>query len=148
MLAIQADVNWVYWYAEGGGRTKSSLYGIWDVTELSIEGQNRSAILNDYDRRWRRVIFDSSGTMAFQRTDDSFAHYGVSVDERRNTLALTKGQSRKWKSAFSFQRPAQDQLILDGEMDGYKIQMRLQLVELDTLRLLNSGFRWVRPTDP
>jgi hypothetical protein len=26
--------------------------------------------------------------------------------------------------------------------------MRLQLLELDTFRLLNSRFRWIRPPDP
>ena len=26
--------------------------------------------------------------------------------------------------------------------------MELQLVEFDSFRLLNSGFRWIRPPDP
>jgi hypothetical protein len=38
-------------------------------------------------------------------------------------------------------------LILEGEMDGHRIRAELQLVERDTFRLLNSGFRWVRPPD-
>jgi hypothetical protein len=38
-------------------------------------------------------------------------------------------------------------LILEGEMDGYRIRAELQLLERDTFRLLNSGFRWVRPPD-
>jgi hypothetical protein len=145
LLGMQADVNWVYWYAEGGGRVRSPLYGIWNVQELSIDGQSRPAELNDYDRRWRRVIFDSPDSVVFQRTDDSFARFGVSVDDYRKTLALTKGQSRNWKSAFTFERAEPGQLILDGQMDGYRIHMRLQLAEFDTFRLLNSGFRWVRP---
>lgn len=145
LLAMQADVNWVYWHAEGGGRTKSPLYGIWNVEELSIDGQARPAVLNDYDRRWRRVIFDSPDSLVFQRTDDSFARFGVSIDVFRKTLALTKGQSRNWKSNFTFDRVRPEQLVLDGQMDGYKIHMQLQLVEFDTFRLLNSRFRWVRP---
>jgi hypothetical protein len=39
-------------------------------------------------------------------------------------------------------------MILDGEMDGRRIHLDLQLVPLDTFRLLNSGFRWIRPSDP
>jgi hypothetical protein len=148
MLAMQADVNWVYWYREGGGAPKSALYGIWDIEQLSVDGQVRPAVLNDYDRRWRRAIFDAPDSMAFQRTDDSFAHYGAFIDSRNRTLALTKGRSRKWRADFTFERPAEDRLILDGEMDGYKIRMQLQLVNFDTFRILNSGFRWVRPPDP
>jgi len=138
-----------YWYAEGGGGgPRSPLYGIWNVEELSIDGQLRSPLLNDYDRRWRRVIFDFPGRMAFQRTDDSFAHYGVSIDTNDRTLTLTKGNSKSWKARFTSERPAPDQLILDGDMDNHKIHMKLQLVELDSFRLLNGGFRWVRPPDP
>jgi len=147
LLVIQADVNWVYWYAEGGGKTKSPLYGIWSVVELSIDGQSRPAALNDYDRQWRRVIFDTRETLVFQRIDDSFAHYGVTVDEYGKTIALTKGQSKKWKSDFVFERPDAGTLILDGTMDGHQIHMTLQKVEWDTLRLLNSGFRFVKPPD-
>jgi hypothetical protein len=38
-------------------------------------------------------------------------------------------------------------LILDGGMDGYAIRMELTRVGLDTFRLLNSPFRWIRPPD-
>ncbi len=43
---------------------------------------------------------------------------------------------------------AGDQLTLEGEMDGHRIRARLQRVDFDTFRLLNSGFRWIRPPDP
>jgi hypothetical protein len=138
-----------YWLAEGGwGGTRSALYGIWDVEQLSIDGQQRPPLQNDYDRRWRRAIFDSPSRMAFERTDDSFAHYGVVIDLDGHSIALTKGNSRSWRSTFTFRRPAAERLILDGDMDGFKIHMELQLVEFDSFRLLNSGFRWIRPPDP
>jgi uncharacterized membrane protein YphA (DoxX/SURF4 family) len=138
-----------YWSAAGGGGSpKSALYGIWDVEQLSIDGQVRSPLLNDYDRRWRRVIFDAPNRIVFQRTDDSFAHYGVSIDVNGQSIALTKGNSRSWQATFAFRRPAAGHLILDGDMDQYRIHMELQLVEFDTFRLLNSGFRWIRPPDP
>jgi len=147
LLGMQANANWVFWHLEGGGRAKSALYGIWDVQALSINGELRPAALNDYDRRWRRVLFDSPNEVVFQRTDDSFARYGASIDVAAKTVALTKGNSQTWKSSFTFQRPAEDRLVLDGAMDGYRIQMNLQRVEFDTLRLLNSGFRWMRPVE-
>jgi hypothetical protein len=138
-----------YWLAEGGGGgPRSALYGIWDVEQLSIDGQLRPPLQNDYDRRWRRVIFDTPSRMAFQRTDDSFAHYGAAIDLDRHSIALTKGNSRSWHSAFTFRRPAAEHLILDGDMDGYKIHIELALVAFDSFRLLNSGFRWIRPPDP
>jgi hypothetical protein len=131
----------------GTGAPKSPLYGIWNVEQLAIDGQVRLPVLNDYDRRWRRVIFDFTDRMFFQRWDDSYAGYDVLVDETRRTLALTKGMSRTWTSAFTYERPSPDRLILDGDMDGYHIRAELQLVERDTFRLLNSSFRWIRPPD-
>ena len=148
LVGMYAYINVRFWDVGGGGKPKSPLYGIWNVESISVDGQTRPALLNDYDRRWRRVIFDAPGTVTFQRTDDSFARFGVVVDPSRRTVALTKGSSRNWKANFSFDRPSTDRLILDGEMDGYRIRTELQLVNFDTFRLLNSTFRWVRPHDP
>ena len=132
----------------GGGGQKSALYGIWDVDQLSVDSELRPPILNDYDLRWRRVIFDAPDRLVFQRTDDSFAHYGAVLDLGRHTIALTKGNSRTWKASFMFHQPTPELMILDGDMDGRRIRLALKLVPLDTFRLLNSGFRWIRPPDP
>lgn len=149
LIGMFTNLTLGYWYGEGGGGyPKSPLYGIWDVQELSVDGQVRPPLYNDYDRRWRRVIFDAPNLVVFQRTDDSFAHYGASIDVSHQILSVTKGNSRSWRSTFTFQRPAPDRLILEGEMDGHRIALRLQRVELDTFRLLNSPFRWIRPPGP
>ena len=149
LLAMFTSLGVRYYDAEGGaGAAKSPLYGIWNVDELSIDGEIRLPMLNDYDRRWRRVIFDRPDVIVFQRTDDSFARYGVTVDTRSRSLALRKGSSRTWGARFSYERPADDELVVEGWMDDLAIRMRLRRVGLDTFRLLNSPFRWVRPPDP
>ena len=147
-LGVYTNITWRFWYEGGGGSPRSYLYGIWNVEQLSVDGQVRPAVLNDYDRRWRRVIFDEPNRMVFQRTDDSFSRYGASIDVNRNILVLTKGNSQSWNSSFIFQRPDEDRLILEGDMDNYRIRMELRLVQPDTFELLNSHFRWVRPPDP
>jgi hypothetical protein len=148
LAAMFTSLSVRLWYAEGGGKPRSPLYGIWDVRELAVDGQVRPPQEYDYDRRWRRVIFDVPETVVVQRTDDSFAHFGASMDPAGAAFELTKGNSRTWTAAFTTERPARDRLVLDGEMDGRRLRVELQLVELDTFRLLNSRFRWVRPPDP
>jgi uncharacterized membrane protein YphA (DoxX/SURF4 family) len=134
------------WQNPGGpGAPKSALYGIWDVERLSVDGEFRPPMLNDYDRRWRRVIFDTPDLVVFQRLDDSFAHYGAAIDPDRRQIALRKIQSRQWTSTFSFDRRSADEMSLDGEMDGHVIHAELQRVGMDVFRLTNGGFRWVRP---
>jgi hypothetical protein len=138
-----------YWRSYGGGGyPKSPLYGIWNVTELSVDGQVRPPAENDYDRRWRRVIFDAPDLVVFQRLDDSFAHYGVSIDESTRSLTLTKGDSRRWSAYFTYERLSADRLVLDGVMDDHRIRVQLELLPNDVFRLLNHRFRWVRPPDP
>jgi uncharacterized membrane protein YphA (DoxX/SURF4 family) len=148
LVAIFTSISLHYYREPGGaGEPKSALYGIWDVQEMAIDGEVRPVVLNDYDRRWRRAIFDSPNMMVVQRTDDSFAHYGVRIDAATQTFSLSKGRSRLWQSTFGFIRPSDDELIVDGVMDDRRIHARLQRVGLDTFRLLNTTFRWVRPPD-
>ena len=132
----------------GPGEPRSPLYGIWNIDEMSVDEESRPAVLNDYDRRWRRVIFDTPSVVVFQRTDDSFAHYEASIDTSSRAIALTKRNGGPWRASFTFDRPSADRLVLAGTMDGYKLRLRLRRVDLDTFRLLNSRFRWVRPPDP
>ena len=66
----------------------------------------------------------------------------------QSSIALTKRNGGTWRASFTFDRPSQNRVVLDGMMDGYKLRLRLRRVDLDTFRLLNSRFRWVRPPDP
>jgi hypothetical protein len=137
-----------YYAAGGPGEPRSPLYGIWNIEEMTVNGETRPPVLNDYDRRWRRAIFDTVNVVVFQRTDDSFAHFQAAIDTSSRAITLTKRNGGDWRAAFRFERPSSDRLVLDGTMDGYTLRLRLRLLDVDTFRLLNSRFRWVRPPDP
>jgi len=126
----------------GNGRPKSVLYGIWDVDQLSIDGQIRSPLINDYGR-WRRVVIDYSTRIGFQRMDDTFANFGATIDTTASTIALTKNDDKNWKGNLAFQRPAPDHLILDGSMDTHKVRMELTLFDRNKFRLVSRGFHWI-----
>jgi hypothetical protein len=148
LLLVFTSVSLRSWYGEGGpGAPKSVLYGIWNVRELSVDGQVRPVETFDYDRQWRRLIFDAADLAVIQRSDDSFAHYRVTIDSNRHTIELRKRNSRIWKAAFTYEPVAPDRLTVSGEMDGHAIRAELRRVELDTFRLLNSSFRWIHPGD-
>ena len=142
-MGMNAYGSWSGWHQYGGGRTKSALYGIWDVDQMTIDGQVRSPLLSDYGR-WRRVVFDFPTLASFQRMDDSFARYGVKIDVNSNALALTKSDDKDWKANLAFQRPTPDQLILDGQMDGHKVRMQLRLFDREKFLLVSRGFHWVQ----
>jgi hypothetical protein len=149
LLGMYTYTSRGWWYAEGGGGfPRSALYGVWTVDRLVVDGSARPAVLNDYDRRWRGSSSTPRARWLCSAQDDSFAHYRASVDPRAQTLALSKSSSQTWAAHFTFLRPAQDRLILEGEMDNHTIRVELQRLEFDTFRLLNSAFRWIRPPDP
>jgi uncharacterized membrane protein YphA (DoxX/SURF4 family) len=143
LLGMNAYGRWTDWHTLGGGRPKSPLYGIWDVDQLSIDGQLRSPLLIDY-ARWRRAVFDFPNRMAFQRMDDSFAPYGASISVNDSTIVLTKDSDKKWKAKFTFERAAGNRLILDGDMDGHKIRMQLHMLDRGKFLLVNRGFHWIQ----
>lgn len=143
LMGMNAYGSWTGWHLYGGGSPKSALYGIWNVEQLTIDGQTRSPLITDYGR-WRRVIFDIPSRMVFQRMDDSLAGYGATIKVNDHTLALTKDGDKNWKASFTFQRSTPDQLILDGDMDSHKLHMQLQLLDREKFLLVNRGFHWVQ----
>lgn len=132
---------------EGPAHPKSALYGIWDIKRMTIDGEVREPIFNDYEYRWRRAIFDFPNRMAFQRTDDSLTRYDTIIDVERGLLTLGRFNSQSGRATFLFRRPSPDQLVLEGTVDGHSMLIEMELVGLDTFPLLNSRFRWIRPPD-
>ncbi len=143
LMGMNAYGSWILWHQYGGGSPKSALYGIWNVEQLTVDGQPRPALMSDHDR-WRRVIFDVPTRTAFQKMDESLARFGASIDTKDNTLKLTKNDDPNWKASFTYARPAPDRLVLDGEIDGHKERMELQLVDRGKLLLVSRGFHWVQ----
>jgi hypothetical protein len=156
LVGVSCHYAWGVWSTRGGGRPLPPLYGIWEVKQMSIDEQPRPPLLTD-STRWRRAIFDYPDRMAFQRPDDSFAPYGAFVNLSDRTLALTKygnlparalaltkGDDKNWMASFTFQRPAEDQLILDGLMDNHQVHMELQLTDRNSFLLVSRGFHWIQ----
>jgi hypothetical protein len=144
LLGMYTFINVRFWQVGGGGRPRSALYGIWNIEQMSVDGVTQAPVLNDYDRRWRRAIFDEPDALIFQRTDDTFAHYDATIDTSARTFDMRKSGSRRWRAQFSYEQPSPDRLRLDGTMDGHRLELKLRQLNPDTLRLLNSRFRWVR----
>src|SRR5262249_12115831 len=91
LLVAMGDVS--AWSLYGGGAPKSALYGIWDVEQMSIDGQDHPPLLTDRDR-WRRVIVQQPTVVAFQRMDDSFERYAAVIDADRKTIAVTAAATK------------------------------------------------------
>jgi len=131
------------WKKYGGASPKPVLYGIWKIDKVSIDGHERSPLLNDYGR-WRQLIFEYPGYMNYQRMDESFGSYGAVVNEKDQSITLADNSDKKWRGSLHYQRPAQDRLILDGNLGGHPVAMQLELVDKNKFLLISRGFHWVQ----
>ena len=113
------------------------------MDRLLTDGELQPVLPTDKDR-WRRVIFERPTGMTFQRMDDTFVNYGAIIDAKNGGIALTKGSDKNWNASLKFQRPGHDQLTLDGEMDGHRFHLQLQLLDRNKLLLVNRGFHWIQ----
>ncbi|KAF0848475.1 hypothetical protein [Nocardia caishijiensis] len=144
------------WHTYGNARPKSPLYGIWNVTEYTVDGQPVPALV-DFDapgtglpnptERFRRIIFDIPQGMTAQRLDDSLVSFPARVDTGKQTVTLSKDTSHQLTLAsFTYARPQDDQLVLDGKLGGRSVRMRLDQVDLAQFPVVSRGFHWVQAT--
>jgi hypothetical protein len=131
------------WTQYGGGAPKSPLYGVWNVAYMSIDDVERAPLITDNDR-WRRLVFDRPTMVTFQRMDDTFSRFGSKINMETKSLTLSKFDDPKWAATFSVEQPAADRMVLQGEMGGKKVQMRLELFPREKFLLVSRGFNWIQ----
>ena len=124
---------------------KPPLYGVWNVEELTLDGQPRPPLLTD-ETRWRRVVFSFPGRMAVQLMNDSRQGYRLLLDPVKRTMALTKRGETKPSSSLTYQRPAQDVLLVQGTFEGKKLSARLKRSDPSKFLLVSRGFHWINET--
>jgi uncharacterized membrane protein YphA (DoxX/SURF4 family) len=121
----------------GPGAPKSPLYGIWNVDSMSIDGELRPPLTTD-TLRYRYAIFQSPTGTTFQKMDQKFARFGVTID------TLQKGTDSTWKSVLAYERPAPTRLTFEGDIDGKRVRMAMTQRDLNTFFLISRGFNWVQ----
>ena len=131
------------WNEYGGGAPRSPLYGIWNVEQMSVDGDLRPPLLTDQGR-WRRFLFQVSERGVLQRMDDSFVYYKASIDTVARKLSLTRVNGPGPEARFTFERPSAERLVLDGDMDGHKVRFQLTAVDPRTFLLVSRGFHWIQ----
>ncbi|MGW6625409.1 DoxX family protein [Nocardia sp. NPDC055002] len=146
------------WHTYGNARPKSPLYGIWNVTEYSIAGEQVPALVDFREppsnsrmpsatERFRRIIFDIPQGMTVQRLDDSLVSFPARIDTDQHTVTLSKDTGHQWTLAtFSYMQPQSDRLILEGILGGRPVRMQLDQVDLAQFPAVSRGFHWVQAT--
>ena len=122
---------------------KPPLYGIWTVERMTVDGVERAPLISDYGR-WRRIVIQNGATVWFQRMDDSFVTYPSRTDVSARTLTLTRQGDQSSNTVFSYQLLNPDQLVLDGTMNGRRIELSTRLFDRSGFQLVSRGFHWIQ----
>ena len=83
---------------------------------------------------------------AFQKMDDSVAWCSATLNSKDQTLSLTKRDHKNWKANLTYKRGPNDQLEMDGIVDGHSTHMVLRIKEGNQYLLVNRGFHWISET--
>jgi hypothetical protein len=135
----------------GSAAPKPPLYGIWDITTMTIDGHVRSPLTTDYDR-FRRLVISASEAISFQRMDDTFAPYRVKLNSSTRTFTVSRSVlpatplagPMKEVGQLTFQEESPDHVTFEGTLEGKKLRLELDRVDHTNFRLLQSRFRWVQ----
>jgi hypothetical protein len=129
----------------GANAPKPPLYGIWDVTRMSIDGVERAPLITDYDR-WRRLVIQNAAQVRVQRMDDTMSIFPGRVDAAAKAIIFTRGQAPNQTEVgrFTFSQPDAQTLLAEGVLNGVKHRIEARLVDHTQFQLLKSGFRWMQ----
>ncbi|WP_328403854.1 DoxX family protein [Nocardia sp. NBC_00403] len=146
-LSGAVQVGMKFWEKDGGGASKPPLYGIWQVSEFTQDGQPLPPLTTD-ENRWQRLVFDVIGA-TYQRMNGTLVPAAVVVDTSAHTIVLSDpppqpgGQSVPI-ATFTFDQPSPDRLKLAGQLAGRPVTIALEQVDLEQFPLRSRGFNWVQ----
>ncbi len=142
VLAIGVRGSIKAWSQYGGGAPHSALYGIWDVEQMSMDGEAKLPLLTD-STRFQRAIFERPEYLTFYHMNGSQLVFGASIDTVAHTLALTTFGRTKATYPMTYERPAADRLIIDGTLLKHTLHLELTRRDPESFLVENRGFHFV-----
>ncbi len=124
-----------------GQAPKRPLYGIWNVEEFILDGQERPPSLAD-ETRWQRVVFDQPHTLAIL-TSGSRERFQLEPSLGALQLSLAKSDDLRWSSVLTYRRIDPKTLALEGTFDGHAVKAQLRRIDPPEFRLVGKGFHWI-----
>ena len=144
VLAGSLLMSWLDWSHYGGGRPKPDLYGIWTVTEFTLNDTSLPPSTTQHDR-WQRLIIEDTDRLSYQQMDGEIVPALADINVHTITLSDMGAPT-----TLTINRTTPDWLRLSGRLHGQPVTMTLRRVNLDRLPLRRNGFQWVQeyPDNP
>jgi hypothetical protein len=130
------------------------LYGVWSVDWFTIDGNSTGSLftpklLQDFEiaagkDRWERLIFQSPELALIQLSNGDLERVVPKVDLKNHFLSFTRSDDATWHCIFSLQKPDEQQLRLQGTVNGLAVTAELHREDQTRFILVTRGFHWIQ----
>src|SRR5262245_32579342 len=126
---------WPYMRRLSQSRSNVAHFGIYDVDSFMLNGEVRPPASMD-GKRWRRVIVNEAGTgITVQTMDDAMVRYSARNDASKKIYEMTTIFNPYEKIVLTYERPAENELVLRGNYSGDNISVRMKKVTVPSFLL-------------
>jgi hypothetical protein len=116
-------------------------YGVWRVEEFSRDGQGRPPLATD-KAVWQRVVIELPDVIAIQTGEGTLRRFIARRDDDPSIAVLRDIDNAKSTGTLTFTNGESDEVIVNGDLDGHRIQASLRRDDRSFL-LTSRGFHWV-----
>jgi hypothetical protein len=128
-------------FLAGDFAAPAALHGAWAVDEFTVDGQTPPQLISD-SALWQKVVFDTRLSLVAQGMNGKLLRLNAKMDFDKKTLELARRDDAQWKGNLSYSFPAEKTMLMDGQLGGQKIHMKLH--RTDGKYTLNTrGFHWI-----
>jgi hypothetical protein len=121
---------------------KSPLYGAYDVEEFSDNGQALPPLTMD-TKRWGKVAFEFPTVVQVRTMDGTPRYFNTEFDTRKNTVTFSMGREKDKKYVMTYVRPDVEHLVLQGQLQGEALVIKLKKIDDSKFLLISRGYHWI-----
>jgi hypothetical protein len=133
---------------------RGPLYGIWDVDQIAVGGTRPGPLFTAQIQQemgikpghesWQRLMFDSNNSLVIQVEGPIMDWVKPVLDVKAGSLTITDEGDPKWVCWLNFERPEPAILLLQGDINGIPVTLKLHREDNDARFVLTSrGFHLV-----
>jgi hypothetical protein len=116
------------------------IYGLYDVETFSLNGQVRPPLLTD-GTRWNKVMLEFPTSFQIRLMDNSLQTWPAKYDTGRSTVTLSPPNERK--NVLRYSRLDPDHVLIEGQLGGDTLSVRLRRFDISKYLLVNRGYHWI-----
>lgn len=132
-------VSWKQYQSFSNG-PKPPIHGVWVTKSFELDG---APAVGDENEVWHRAVAGSTYFFGLETVGAPWTRYFSEYDVKSKALNLRRRGDPSWKARFTYDRPSDELLTLQGSMDGHEIYVEMRRIPESDYLLVTRGFHWI-----